>query len=196
MPIPRIPRTQGEIYHTPPGVPYHVGNSVPGVFLAKRLGFRGIDLDTNASEDNIAWGCHWGKPMLRDGFRDPLGKLPRDTDIHRMVAEEVERLETADGHRIRRMSRLIKVARRIGLTVEVEAKPSPPLYHAASWKNLAGELDGHTRDGLLVKVLMDLGPHPENRLKAAHEAGFRTVVIVQGHRIDPAWGEFIDARRG
>jgi glycerophosphoryl diester phosphodiesterase len=196
MSIIRIPRTQGKILHSAKGQPYHEVNSLPGLRLAVEGHYEGIDLDVNASSDGVIFATHWGKPMLRDGFHDPLGILPRDTDMHEMTAEQVRRLRTADGYQIRRVSTLIRGARRLGLTVEVEAKPSPPLYRPGPWKRLAEELDGDTKRDLLVKVLMDLGPHPENRLKAAHEAGFRTCVIVQGHRIDPAWEAFIDTRRG
>jgi hypothetical protein len=196
MVIKRIARTWGALYHVKKGIPYHVENSLRGVITAQRRGYVGIDLDVNADSEGNIWATHWGRPLARDGFRDPLGKIPRTKNIHDMTAEEVERLRTRDGYRIRRVSTLIREARRRGLTVEVEAKPSPPLYRPGPWKRLAEELDGDTKRDLLVKVLMDLGPHPENRLKAAHEAGFRTCVIVQGHRIDPAWEAFIDTRRG
>lgn len=191
----RIPRTQGKIFHVDKGTPYHVENSLRGVALAKRLGYDGIDLDVNASSDDVVFGTHWGRPMLRDGFRDPLGKLSRDTDMHRITSEQVGRLRTSDGYRIRRVSTLIKGARRLGLSVEVEAKPSPPLYEKRAWQNLADELDGKT-DGVLVKVLLDLGPNPQNRLKAAHAAGFRTCAIVHGgHGLKPEWAPFVDTYR-
>lgn len=191
----RIPRTQGKIFHVAKGAPYHVENSLRGLALAKRLGFEGIDLDVNASCDDIVFATHWGRPMMRDGFRDPLGEIPRTTDMHRMNAAGVERLRTADGYRIRRVSTLIKGARRIGLSVEVEAKPSPPLYEKRAWRNLADELDGKT-EGVLVKVLLDLGPNPQNRLKAAHAAGFRTCAIVHGgHGVKREWAPFVDTYR-
>lgn len=191
----RIPRTQGRLFHVKKGQPYHVENSLRGVALAKRLGFDGIDLDVNASADDVIFGTHWGRPMIRDGFRDPQGVLPRTTDMHRMTAEQISRLRTADGYRIRRVSTLIKGARRLGLSIEVEAKPSPPLYQKRAWQNLADELNGAV-DGVLVKVLLDLGPHPENRLKAAHAAGFRTCAIVHGgHGVKREWAPFVDTYR-
>jgi hypothetical protein len=191
----RIPRTQGQILHSAKGQPYHEVNSLPGLRLAVEGHYDGIDLDCNASKDDIAYGTHWGKPMLRDGFRDPLEMLPRTTDMHRMTSEQVTRLRTDDGFRIRRVSTLIKGARRLGLSVEVEAKPSPPLYQKRAWQNLADELDGKV-EGVLVKVLLDLGPHPENRLKAAHAAGFRTCAIVHGgHGVKQEWSEFVDTYR-
>lgn len=195
MPIARIPRTQGKIFHVPHGTPYHVENSLRGVALAKRLGYDGIDLDVNASADDIIYGTHWGRPMIHDGFRDPLGEIPRTTDVHRMNSAAIGRLRTADGYRIRRVSTLIKGARRLGLSIEVEAKPSPPLYEKRAWKNLADELDGKT-EGVLVKVLLDLGPNPQNRLKAAHAAGFRTCAIVHGgHGVKREWAPFVDTYR-
>jgi glycerophosphoryl diester phosphodiesterase len=191
----RIPRTQGKIFHVAHGTPYHVENSLRGVALAKRLGYDGIDLDVNASSDDVIFGTHWGRPMMRDGFRDPLGKLPRTTDMHDMTAEQVRRLRTADGYRIRPVSHLIKGARRLDLSIEVEAKPSPPLYQKRAWKNLAEELDGKV-EGVLVKVLLDLGPPPENRLNAAHAAGFRTCAIVHGgHGLRREWAPFVDTYR-
>ena len=191
----RIPRTQGLIFHTAKGQPYHVGNSLRGLVIAKRRGFDGIDLDVNASSDDVIFATHWGRPMLRDGFRDPLGKLPRATDVHRMTATEVRRLRTADGFQIRRVSTLIKGARRLGLSVEVEAKPSPPLYEKRAWRNLADELNGDA-SGVLVKVLLDLGPNPQNRLRAAHAAGFRTCAIEHGgRRVKDEWAPFVDTYR-
>lgn len=195
MPMVQIPRTQGKIFHVPHGTPYHVENSLRGVVLAKRGGYEGIDLDVNASSDDVIFATHWGRPMLRDGFHDPIGALPRTTDVHRMTTDQVRRLRTADGFQIRRVSTLIKGARRLGLSIEVEAKPSPPLYAQRAWKNLADELDGEV-EGVLVKVLLDLGPHPENRLKAAHAAGFRTCAIVHGgHGLKPEWESFVDTFR-
>jgi hypothetical protein len=192
----RIPRTQGQIFHVPKGTPYHVENSLRGVVLAEKRGYVGIDLDVNADADDTIWATHWGRPLLRDGFRDPLRRLSRFAQVHKMTSEEVARLRTRDGYRIRRVSRLIKAARERGLVVEVEAKPSPPLYGKRAWRNLAAELGGETRHGLLVKVLLDLGPHPENRLKAAHEAGFRTCAIVHGgHGVKREWAEFVDTYR-
>ena len=192
----RIARTFGKIFHVAHGTPYHVENSLRGVVLAKSRGYVGVDLDVNASADDIIWATHWGRPMLRDGFHDPLRRLPRTKDMHLMTSEEVARLRTRDGYRIRKVSTLIKAARAHGLTVEVEAKPSPPLYGEKAWRNLADELDGETREGLLVKVLLDLGEHPENRLKAAHAAGFRTVALVHGgHNIKPEWAPFVDFYR-
>ncbi len=189
----RIPRTQGEIFHVAKGTPYHVENSLRGVRIAESRGYIGIDLDVNGDADDIIWATHWGRPMLRDGFRDPLRRLSRFKQMHQMTSEEVARLRTRDGYRIWRVSRLIKEARRRGLTVEVEAKPNPILYRPRAWRNLAAELGGDTRDGLLVKVLLDLGPHPESRLKAAHAAGFRTVAIVHGgHGVRPEWDPFVD----
>lgn len=193
--IQRIARTWGKIFHVAKGTPYHVENSLRGVITAKQRGYEGIDLDANGDADGTIWATHWGRPMLRDGFRDPKRQLPRTKDIHTMTSEEVDRLITRDGYKIQRLSFLIKEARKRGLSIEVEAKPSPPLYRPGPWTRLARELDGKT-GGVLVKVLMDLGPDAQNRLKAAHEAGFRTCVIVQGHKIDPAWSAFIDTRRG
>jgi glycerophosphoryl diester phosphodiesterase len=192
----RIPRTQGQIYHVPKGTPYHVENSLHGVGLAKAHGYVGIDLDVNGDADDIIWATHWGRPMLRDGFRDPLRRLSRFRQMHQMTSEEVARLRTRDGYQIRRVSQLIKEARRKGLVVEVEAKPSPPLYGKAAWRNLAAELGGDTQEGLLVKVLLDLGPNPQNRLKAAHAAGFRTCAIVHGgHGLRREWAPFVDTYR-
>lgn len=190
----RIPRTQGKLFHVD-GQPYHVENSWLGLRLAKRGGYDGIDLDVNASKDDVIFATHWGRPMMRDGFRDPLGKLPRTTDVHDMTAAEVRRLRTADGFQIRRVSTLIKGARRLGLSVEVEAKPSPPLYEKRAWRNLADELNGDV-EGVLVKVLLDLGPNPQNRLRAAHAAGFRTCAIVHGgHGVKREWAPFVDTYR-
>ena len=193
--IPRIERTLGKLYHVH-GQPYHIENSLHGLVLAKRGGFDGIDLDVNASRDNIIFATHWGRPMIHDGFHDPLGKLPRTTDVHDMTADQVRRLRTRDGRfQIRRVSTLIKGARRLGLSIEVEAKPSPPLYRPRAWHNLADELDGKV-DGVLVKVLLDLGTNPQNRLRAAHAAGFRTCAIVHGgHRVKPEWAPFVDTYR-
>jgi glycerophosphoryl diester phosphodiesterase len=192
----RIPRTQGKIFHVEHGTPYHVENSLYGLVLAKRGGYDGIDLDVNASKDAVIFATHWGRPMARDGFRDPLGKLSRRTNMHDMTAKQIGRLRTEDGRfKIRRVSTLIKGARKLDLSIEVEAKPSPLLYQKRSWKKLAEELDGKV-DGVLVKVLLDLGPHPENRLKAAHAAGFRTCAIVHGgHGLQRGWGAFVDTFR-
>jgi hypothetical protein len=192
----RIPRTRGKILHSAKGAPYHTVNSLRGVIRAEREGYIGIDLDVNADAEGIIWATHWGRPMLRDGFRDPQKRMSRFKQIHHMTTEQVARLRTRDGYRIWRVSQLIKEARRWGLLVEVEAKPSPHLYGKRAWEHMAAELGGDTREGLLVKVLLDLGPRPENRLKAAHAAGFRTCAIVHGgHGLRPEWEPFVDTYR-
>jgi hypothetical protein len=89
MSIIRIPRTLGDLFHVAKGVPYHTENSLRGVITAQRRGFVGIDLDVNADSEGNIWATHWGRPLARDGFRDPLGKIPRHNNIHDMTAEEV-----------------------------------------------------------------------------------------------------------
>lgn len=194
----RIPRTKGQLYHVHKGTPYHVENSLRGVREAAKLGYVGIDLDANADACDVVWATHWGRPLLRDGFRDPLGRLSRFAQVHTLTSGEVARLRTPGDprYRIQTAGRLIKAARRRGLLVELEAKSSPPLYGRRAWLNLAEELDGATKDNLLVKVLLDLGPNPENRLRAAHAAGFRTVAIQHGgRRVQPGWAPFVDFYR-
>lgn len=96
------------IFHVAKGMKYHVGNSLRGIRKAIRRRFWAIDLDILITKDGVIVGCHWSRPMLRDGFYDPLGKIPPGTPIHQLTWAQVATLRTKDGYRIQRIERLLQ----------------------------------------------------------------------------------------
>ena len=121
------------------GTKKHIENSIRGIKLAARLRFSWVDIDiliTKADPDcplpaddpehvdgeclGHIVGCHWDRPMERDGFFDPEGLLRHHAMVRQMSVDEALRLKTKDGYSIRRIKTLFVVCamKRIGAWVE------------------------------------------------------------------------------
>ena len=131
----------GWIFHVRHPIKKHVENSIRGIRRAARLLFAWIDIDlliTKADPDcplpaddeehidgvchGHIVGCHWDRPMLRDGFYDPEGELNPRLRVRDMSIDEALRLETKDGYKIRRVRVLLRecALRHIGAYVEAK----------------------------------------------------------------------------
>lgn len=127
------------IFHVAHPIKKHVENSIRGVKTAAKRRFAWIDIDeliTKADPDcplpasdpehvdgeclGHIVGCHWDRPMMRDGFFDPEGELRPRTQVREMSIDEALRLKTKDGYSIRRIKTLFVVCamKRIGAWVE------------------------------------------------------------------------------
>lgn len=122
----------------------HVENSIRGIKTAAKRHFTWIDLDEliTKADPNCSLpaddpehvngqclghivGCHWDRPMERDGFYDPEGVLHHHTRVREMSIDEALRLKTKDGYSIRRIKTLLVVCamKRVGAWVEPKDDP-------------------------------------------------------------------------
>lgn len=166
------------IYHVPHGTPYRVENSLRGVRRAARLGYDAIDLDLQITSDGVVVCTHWGQPLLKDGFYDPLGRIKRTARVRDLTWRQVQRLRTRDGYRIRRLRRVLKECRRVGIEACVEPKADSRFKRDRVWTSIRADAD-HTKARVSVRSLRNL-PIPgagTRRVKAARRAGFEAWTI-------------------
>lgn len=102
----------------------HTENSRRGVWRAISLWFMRIDLDLSITAPDPECPAkyhpdggecrghvvcnHWPKPMRKDGFRDPLGRIHPDTLISQMTFVEALRLVASDGTHIWPVEELLR----------------------------------------------------------------------------------------
>jgi len=127
----------------------HVENSIRGVRLAARRHFRWIDADllitkadptcrhcpAGVCPGHIVW-THWDRPMLKDGFFDPLHRLDPHTRVRDMTLDEVLRLRTKDGYRIHTAEVLFRVCAAQNIGAYVEPKDDPRFEQDWPWRRL------------------------------------------------------------
>ncbi len=173
---------------------YALNDSTAGVLLAKQLRYRWIDLNFQVTRDGVIVCTHWSQP-LRHGWRDPLGKLDRNTRVWQMTWAEVRRLRHRSGRRIYTGLGILRYAARHGVGVEFEVKPSPGFKVPSTWAMIRRVADETDLD-IEVKAIHNLGD-AGLYLKRAHEAGFTTIVLPRGtRRISTTWWPFLDYVRG
>jgi glycerophosphoryl diester phosphodiesterase len=178
-------------FHVAEGKPYHLEDSRRGVLTAIRNRFRWIDLDCQVTKDGIPIITHWGRPMERDGFRDPLGKIDPHRSVEELTWEQVSRLRTRDGYRIWRADDLCNLAIKCGLRVELELKTD-----AITERHLQVLRAALTKPKRVqVKTLSNLPKHPGMRLARAKRAGFKTIILARGP-MPKAWQPSCDYVRG
>lgn len=117
----------------------HEENSIRGIREAKAKGFTEIDVDMQPDGQGNIYGCHWGQPMVKDGFRDTAKRkrMPKTTPITHMTPAEVGRLVAGyvKRYRVHRIERLIAecAAVRIGM----RAEPKHPMFtKVGPWQHL------------------------------------------------------------
>lgn len=162
------------IYHVASPTPKHVENSVRGIRYAKRHGYDGIDLDLLITRDDVIVGCHWPKPMIHDGFRDPLHRIDRDRPVKDLPWEKVSRLVAGRWPRryhIDRIERLLKVCADEGIVAVLEPKSDDRFMENEPWveiRKVADAKGAHIR----VRSLRDSGEGRE-RIEAAERNGIQ-----------------------
>ncbi len=187
MRVRRVP--YHHFFHIEHGLPYHLEDSLRGVLGAIRRGFGWIDLDCHVTADGVLVITHWPRPIVHDGFYDPKGKIPRHARIEDLTWKQVKRLRTHVGnYRIMRADHLVPDALRHGIRVELELKSTR--ITAEQLADLRSHLDRPNR--VQVKAL----PQFHTALKAAHDAGFKTIILGRGARIPASAQTYITYRRG
>lgn len=132
------------VFHVKHPTPKHVENSIRGIRRARRRGFTEIDLDMLITKDGRIVGCHWPRPMLKDGFRDPRGKLSSSRTVASMTFAEVHRLKARTGlftYRIQPIETLIQECGRRGVGAVLEPKGDNRFENTAVWDHLAKVAD-------------------------------------------------------
>lgn len=164
--------------------PYAKNNSKQGVRIAHSHGYRAIDLDFNTcwnddKTERILINTHWGH--VGKEFHDPKGKIGPHEYFHELTISEVRRLRSKRGHyRINTIDEMLIFAHSLGMRVEIELKDSPGLGNVHVLEPVHDFVKQH-KINAQVKTLSNIG-NPWERLHAAKEAGFKTILLPRGSR--------------
>jgi hypothetical protein len=135
----------------------HVENSIRGVKRAARRHFKWIDADLlitkadpkcphvdhpehgpgDVCRGHVVW-THWDRPMIRDGFFDPLKRLDPRMRVRDMTLDEVLRLRTKDDYRIHGVAVLFRVCAAQNIGAYVEPKDDVRFEQDWPWVYLKG----------------------------------------------------------
>jgi hypothetical protein len=119
-------KIEGRMFHKEDNLPintYAKENSPQGLKYAANNNYDSIDLDIQITKDSVPVNTHWGQPMAKDGFYDPLGKLKPSTQVSDMTLEEVTRLRNRDGQsEIHSLEDMIKLAATNNINLSLEFK--------------------------------------------------------------------------
>jgi hypothetical protein len=193
---PKVPSKWAKFYHvTPP----RKGDSIHGLNEAKRLGYHAVDLNFQIDKDREVQNTHWADVLGKGGFIDPLHRIKKGTNIQSLTSEEVARLKSPEGYRIRPAKRMIEEAKKLGLRVEFEAKGSKRFEYGygglKTFLRMKRIVDAN-RANVQVKTISNI-PGAKRRLAAAHKAGFTTILLPRGtRRVPKSWWPYIDYVRG
>ena len=173
---------KGKMFHKgAPGAPdtYAFENSPAGIKFAAEHGYKSIDIDLQITKDGVPVATHWSKPMAKDGFYDPEGRLGKNTKVSQMTLAEVMRLRNKDGQsRIYPVSQLMGEFKKHGIAADFEAKDDPRF----KTDKVMGYLANLVRQtGIKANMKsIDRGPRSLEILKAAQKQGFWTRFATGG----------------
>jgi hypothetical protein len=173
----------GDVFHLEAPRMKHEENSHAGILEAIRTGCDSIDIDMSRCKNKRgipgagrAYGNHWPHPMERDGFTDPLHRMPHDKRFADMTPGQVERMHTPDGFVIRPIVDLLEFSSRHRthagkpLAWRLECKPGY-LWSVKFFISLRETVDKH---GVPVVIAtMDSYNSWRETLDNARRAGFR-----------------------
>lgn len=156
----------------------HEENSLRGIRKARRGGFDAIDIDILITKDNVIVGCHWAKPLQRDGFHDPKHKIRRDARVRALTWEQLRRLTTVDGFHVQRLDVLLPACARNHEIAYLEPKADRRFEADWPWQHIRG-IAAACGAKVLVRTLRNM-PTPGagvRRAEAARRNGFKTNLI-------------------
>lgn len=173
------------IFHPRKGQPYHEVNSLRGIDKGANARNRDgspkyaeVDLDMQVTKDGRVVGTHWGRPLWRDGFRDPDRKIGRTRRIETLTYAEAHRLVAGDDYRIQPIEALLArcAQKHIGARLEPKSKA---FYDPKVWRALKAEADKHGTKVKMYALRSHLGDRAfgEKCVRAAAAAGIKGVVI-------------------
>lgn len=163
----------GRVYHVPHGTPYHRENSRQGIHYAHKHGFDSIDLDMQRGKQGTVFNTHWGTPLDKDGFVDPMHQIQRNARMVDLTDAQIMRLIAEGEYRIDTMATQFQLCASLGLKVRAEAKPNNAHY----WTVGAFRALKATSDSVHCKtVIATLDTYPEWKqvLKNARAVGYDT----------------------
>lgn len=182
---------KGMFHKGAPGAPdtYAFENSPAGIAFAAKRGYASIDLDMQITKDGIPVATHWSKPLQKDGFYDPLGKINKDAKVSEMTFAEVSRLRNKDGQsRIYSMETMVSLLKQHGIAGDLEAKDDPRFATDEMMGYLANLVRGAGIKANLKSI--DRGARSDKILKAAQNHGFwvRTAQAGKSKRQELGYG--------
>lgn len=203
MAVRKLPRRLRKIWHKRKGQAYRIGNSLRGLWRAKRAGYDLIDWDGTVTKDGVPVVNHWPK-FRKDGFRDPDRRWAKSTKIANLTYAQVKRLRAPGGYRIRAVGQRFKQAARAGVDVAYEVKGQSAFEKGWVWEKIWRANVAAGKPVKLIMTLQNLGD-PLARLKAAKavipegETGWSTVLLARGRKPanwDTEWAPHVDYVRG
>lgn len=161
------------MYHKgDPGCPtYAFENSPAGIKAAAQRGYACIDLDMQITKDGVPVCTHWSRPLKKDGFYDPLGKIGKSTKVSDMTLAEVMRLRNKDGQsRIYPVATMVQELKKHGIAGDFEAKDD----NRFATDRIMGYLADLVRDAGITANLKSIrrGRRSDKILEKAQEHGF------------------------
>ena len=183
---------RGMFHKGAPGAPntYAFENSPAGIAFAAKHNYASIDIDMQITKDGVPVATHWAKPLAKDGFYDPLGKIGKNTKVSDMTLAEVQRLRNKDGQsRIYPVATMVKELKKHGIAGDFEAKNDPRF----ATDKVMGYLADLVRDAGIKANLKSIhrGPGTDRILEKAQDHGFwvRLALAKEGQRKYLGYGD-------
>lgn len=169
----------GMFHKGAPGAPdtYAFENSPAGIEFAAKNGYSSIDIDMQITKDGVPVATHWAKPLEKDGFYDPQGKIKEGTKVSEMTLQEVMRLRNEDGQsQIYPMSTMIKELKKHGIAGDLEAKDD----NRFASDEMMGQLADMVRESGIKANLKTInrGERSEKIVDAAQDHGFYVKIAL------------------
>ncbi len=158
---------QGKMFHKEDRQSYAFENSPQGLRYAAAHNYTSIDLDTQVTKDGVVVNTHWGRPMEKDGFYDPLGKLNKNLSVGEMTLDQITRLKNRDGQsKIYPLSYMIKLAgiNDINLSIEIKTPRTfeeniPDIIDALNRNNVKATMKGYISFSGMNQTLTTVRKH-------------------------------------
>lgn len=169
----------GTFHKGAPGAPdtYAFENSPAGIEFAAKNGYSSIDIDMLITKDGVPVATHWAKPLEKDGFYDPQGKIKKDTKVSEMTLQEVMRLRNEDGQsQIYPMSTMIKELKKHGIAGDLEAKDD----NRFATDEMMGQIADMVRESGIKANLKTInqGERSEKIVDVAQDHGFYVKIAL------------------
>jgi glycerophosphoryl diester phosphodiesterase len=166
----------------------HEENSLRGIKYAARHRWPMIDLDLLITKDGVVVNTHWDRPLVRDGFRDPLGQIGRDAQVRDLTWVQLSRLVAGRWPRryhIQRVERVLHECARRGIVAGLEAKDDPRFEQDDVWAQIRAAVDAAGLDARTDVRVWAIRNFPTTdaglrRVRAARRHGFTAYTILNG----------------
>ena len=180
---------------------HYVQNSVRGVDEAEKRGFSATSftVKVTADEEEKLVGSTFLQPLKHD-YVDPTGKLDPDKTVGQLTLAQLFRLRAPGNYQMHTVPTLLAAANKKGLRVELELGRGAKLEYGKGGFRILEDLHDLVQQKeytVQVKVRANT-PGYVKRLKAAHRAGFTTILVTtKGHRrISRNCWPYVDYVRG